>query len=107
MLNVIDFPQPDGPTRTMNSSSRTSTVVLSTATTSPKCFDTFFSVICSIPSTPSPVHGFRSVRRPSGLYIFYLFSFDAKTSLPACRKGSLPLCEDETFDRFRDALLIV
>src|SRR5215203_963761 len=51
---AVDFPQPDGPTKTMNSPSGISKLILSTATTSsPKILVTSSRVTSAIPLPPS------------------------------------------------------
>src|SRR5919112_947118 len=51
---AVDFPQPDGPTKTTNSPSGISKFILSTATTSsPKTLVTSSSVTSAIPLPPS------------------------------------------------------
>src|SRR3990172_1511448 len=49
---VVDFPQPEGPTRTRNSLSCTSMVMLLTAVTSPKRLVTLSSVTLDMLETP-------------------------------------------------------
>src|SRR5690554_651741 len=52
ILRVVDLPQPEGPTSTINSLSLMSKLMLSTAVTLPKRFVTFFRRTCANEKSP-------------------------------------------------------
>src|SRR5215204_3198900 len=85
---AVDFPQPDGPTKTTNSPSGISRFILSTATTSsPKTLVTSSRVTSAIPLPPS-VYPKRSVVQDSRVAFrvlppLYLTTFYLKLAHPA------------------------
>src|SRR5215213_7422137 len=101
MRRAVDFPQPDGPTKTTNSPSGISRFILSTAiTSSPKTLVTSSRVTSAIyfllfyPNAPFPI-AFRALV-PLYLATFYM--------LLACPAQAVPLLNPEyALDRLPDA----
>src|SRR5215210_8031686 len=103
---AVDFPQPDGPTKTTNSPSGISRSILSTATTSsPKTLVTSSMVTSAIPLPPSVYPDGSVVRDPSlpfwTLIPLYLATFYMLLARPA-QVVSL-LDPEYTLDRLLDA----
>src|SRR5215217_7782974 len=88
MRRAVDFPQPDGPTKTTNSPSGISRFILSTATTSsPKTLVTSSRVTSAIPRPPSVYPNGSVVRDPLSAYWvlipLYLATFYIMLARPA------------------------